>query len=106
MLRSRCPLGWRQIPYPYCSVPWNISRPRYWAPSSSPSSLLVHSQNKTGIWDVFPAGLCLPQGEREKSRLPVVFTQGLFDFLGRFWSYFPSQGDHRGNMGSGTQFWP
>lgn len=43
---------------------------------------------------------------REKSR--ALFTQGLFDFLGRFWSYFPSQADCRGEprAGSGTQLWP
>lgn len=55
----------------------------------------------------FPSWPLPPTGVGEKrARCLALFTQGLFDFLGRFWGYFPSHADHRGDMGPGTQFWP
>lgn len=69
------------------------------------SSLLVHSQNQTG-WDVFPAGLCLPQGWERKEPAAGCCLLRVFDFLGRFWSYFLSQGDHREAWGLGHSSGP
>lgn len=72
------------------------------APRPLPCWATARTELETGMFSQLASAS--HRGGREKSR--ALFTQGLFDFLGRFWSYFPSPADGRGDLGSGTQFWP
>lgn len=74
------------------------------APHPLPCWATARTELETGMFSQLASAS--HRAGREKSR--TLFTQGLFDFLGRFWSYFPSQADRRGEprTRSGTQFWP
>lgn len=102
MLRSRCPLGWRQLPYPHCSLR-ALEHLKANILGAQLLALFLAGPQPEQNWSMgcFPSWPLPPTGVGEKrAGCRVLFTQGLFDFLGRFWSYFSSQADHRGE----TQF--